>query len=296
MILCAGKVIYGIFGFRWVLHQLNLQILKSSFRSTSLTHNPYCSIYKYKFGTDNHTCKLQGLYLHIYVEGSCASGLRLPQPKILGIGGVVYQPMELSPGWGMGLRTWRMMVLVNKGRQVSYMGHVLDKATARRRSGNWIPVGLKPRSGPTKDVWDQTKDTCIRGSSQRSCLFKKYCSIFLHANLNCYSWCPCLIYTRAPSWWPSAGDSSKPSTTVHRSHRQPWLSACSHWQGRVSVTCQPMVVSWPGLWFCPQGWDLWFAKRSYDTHVTAMMTCGMRDSVSLSTAFARLCAILNFFF
>lgn len=29
MILCAGKIIYGIFGFKWVLHQLNLQILKN---------------------------------------------------------------------------------------------------------------------------------------------------------------------------------------------------------------------------------------------------------------------------
>lgn len=63
MILCAGKVIYGIFGFKWVLHQLNLQILKSSFRSSSLTHRPYYSIYKYKFGTDNHPCKTLSPYL-----------------------------------------------------------------------------------------------------------------------------------------------------------------------------------------------------------------------------------------
>lgn len=66
--------------------------------------------------------------------------------------------------------------------------------------GNWTLVGLEPRLGPTKDVWDQTKDTCNTGSSQRDWLLKSAVSfhIFSYANLHRYSCCPCLIYTRAP--------------------------------------------------------------------------------------------------
>lgn len=134
----------------WMFRWLNLQILKSSFRSSSLTHDPHCSIYKYKFGTDNRPCNFQGLYLCIYVEGPCASGLRFPQPKIQAIGGVVYQPMDLSPGWGMGLCTWRM-VLANKRSQILLYGSCPIQGICKKAfwelNSSWHWVNTRPYQG-----------------------------------------------------------------------------------------------------------------------------------------------------
>lgn len=198
MILCAEKVIYGIFGFKWVLHQLNLQILKSSFRSSSLTHNPYCSIYKYKFGTDNRPCKFQGLYLHIYVEGPLCKWI------------------EVSPAKNSRHRWSCLSTNGSEPRMRNGAAYLEDGFIQQKKSSpvTWVmscsrhlQEGILGTEFHLAVSQDQALPRMC-GTRQRTLVlvvlpreaafFLKWCSIFLYAYLHQYRWCPCLIYTRAP--------------------------------------------------------------------------------------------------